>query len=78
MGANNLLFVTYMVKKGYIVDFGVNNCEIRKNGNAVGIAERKLGLWVLKGTTSLPDHQSAHIAVTSLHMWYKRLGYAMT
>ena len=78
MGANNLLFVTYMVKKGYIVDFGVNNCEIRKNGNAVGIAERKLGLWVLKGTTSSPDYQSAHIAVTSLHMWYKRLGYAMT
>ena len=29
------------VKKGYTVDFGVNNCEIRKDGNVVGIAERK-------------------------------------
>jgi len=78
MGANNLLSVTYMVKKGYTVDFGVNNCEIRKDDNAVGIAERKLGLWVLKGTTSLPDHQFAHIATTSLHMWHKCLGHAMT
>ena len=42
MGANNLLSVTYMVKKGYTVDFGVNNYEIRKDGNVVGIAERKL------------------------------------
>ena len=66
------------VKKGYTVDFGVNNCEIRKDGNAFGIAERKLGLWVLKGTTLSPDHQSAHIATTSLHMWHKRLGHAMT
>jgi len=78
MEANNLLSVTYMVKKGYTVDFGVNNCEIRKDDNAVGIAERKLGLWVLKGTTSLPDHQFAHIATTSLHMWHKCLGHAMT
>jgi len=76
--ANNLLSVTYMVKKGYTVNFGVNNCEIRKDGNAVGIAERKLGLWVLKGTTLSPDHQSAHIATTLLHMWHKRLGHAMT
>ena len=75
---NNLLSVTYMVKKGYTVDFGVNNCKIRKDGNVVGIAERKLGLWVLKGTTSSPDYQSAHITTTLLHMWHKCLGYAMT
>jgi len=67
-----------MVKKGYTVDFGVNNCKIRKDGNVVGIAERKLGLWVLKGTTSSPDYQSAHITTTLLHMWHKCLGYAMT
>jgi len=78
IGANNLLFMTYMMKKGYTVDFGVNNCKIRKDGNAVGIAEKKLGLWVLKDTTSSLDHQSAHIATTLLHMWYKCLGHAMT
>ena len=44
MGTNNLLSVTYMVQKGYTVNFGTNMCEISKAGSVIGKAENRKGL----------------------------------
>ena len=77
MGANNLLSVSYMMKRGYIVIFGVDKCEIAKDGIVVGEAHYMKGLWVLKGNTSLITQNSANIAKMPLSIWHRRLGHAM-
>jgi len=54
MRTNNLLSVTYMVQKGYTVNFRERLCEISKAGSIIGITENKKGLWVCKGTPNTP------------------------
>jgi len=71
MGTNNLLSVTYMVQKGYTVNFGERLCEISKAGSIIGIAENKKGLWVLDGNSVVSDPQVAHVAKASLNVWHK-------
>jgi len=44
IGTNNLLSVTYMVQKGYTVNFGTNICEISKAGSIIGRAKNRKGL----------------------------------
>jgi len=66
MGTNNLLSVTYMVRKGYTVNFGTNMCEISKAGSVIGKAENRKGLWVLDGNPVVPDPYVAHVAKASL------------
>jgi len=44
MGTNNLLSVTYMVRKGYTVNFGTNLCKISKARLVIGKAENRKGL----------------------------------
>jgi len=78
MGTNNLLSVTYMVWKGYTVNFGTNMCEISKAGSVIRKAENRKGLWVLDGNPVVPDPYVAHVAKASLSVWHKRLGHAMT
>jgi len=39
MGTNNLLSVTYMVQKGYTVNFGTNICKISKARSIIGRAK---------------------------------------
>jgi len=41
IGTNNLLSVTYMVWKGYTINFGTNMCEISKAGSIIGKAENR-------------------------------------
>jgi len=78
MGTNNLLSVTYMVWKGYIVNFGTNMCEISKAGSIIGKAKNRKGLWVLDGNPVVPNPHVAHVVKASLSVWYKQLGYMMT
>jgi len=40
----NLLSVTYMVRKGYTINFGTNLCEILKAGLVIAEAENRKGL----------------------------------
>ena len=47
MRTNNLLLVTYMVQKGYTVNFGAKLYEISKAGSVIRRAESKKGLQVL-------------------------------
>jgi len=77
MGTNNLLSVTYMVWKGYTVNFR-EKCEISKAGSIIGIAKNKKRLWVLDRNSVVPDPQVAHVAKISLNIWHKQLGHAMT
>jgi len=78
MGTNNLLSVTYMVQKGYTVNFGTNMCEISKAGSVIGKAENRKELWVLDGNPVVPDSYVAHVAKASLSVCHKRLEHAMT
>jgi len=73
MGTNNLLSVTYMVRKGYTVNFGEILCEISKAGSIIGIAKNKKGLWVLNGDSVISDPQVAHVAKALLNVWHKQL-----
>jgi len=77
MGTNNLLSISYIVKKGYTVNFGVDKCEIAKDRIIVGEAYSMKGLWVLKGNTSLITQNSANIAKMSLSIWHRQLGHSI-
>jgi len=77
MGTNNLLSVTYMIQKGYTVNFGTNICKISKARSIIGRAKNKKGLWVLDGNPVVPDPHVTHVAKASLSIWHKQLGHAM-
>jgi len=55
METNNLLLVTYMVWKGYTINFRERLCEISKAESIIGIAKNKKGLWVLDGDLVISD-----------------------
>jgi len=61
IGTNNLLLVTYMVRKRYAVNFGTNIYEISKSESIIGKAENKKELWILDGNPIIPDYQVAHV-----------------
>jgi len=69
METNNLLLVTYIVQKGYSVNFGSNTCEISKARSIIGRAKNRK--WVLDGSPIVPDPQVAYIAKASLSVWHK-------
>jgi len=71
MRTNNLLSVTYMVWKGYTVNFGTNMCEISKAGSVIGKAENRKGLWVLDGNPVVPNPHVVYVAKASLSVWHK-------
>jgi len=77
MGTNNLLLVTYIVQKGYSINFGSNTCEISKARSIIGRAKNRKRLWVLDGSPIMPDLQVAHIAKVLLSVWHKQLGHVM-
>jgi len=66
IGTNNLLSVTYMVQKGYTVNFGTNICEISKAGSIIGKAKNRKGLWVLDGNPVVLDPHIAYVVKVSL------------
>ena len=78
IGTNNLLLVTYMVWKGYTINFRERLCEISKARSIIGIIENKKGLWVLDRNLVVSDPQVAYVMKTSLNIWYKWLGHVMT
>jgi len=78
MGTNNLLSVTYIVQKGYTVNFGTNMCEISKARSIIGRAKNRKRLWVLDGNPVVPNPHVAHVAKASLSIWHKQLGHMMT
>jgi len=63
---NNLLSVSYMVKRSYSVNFRVDKCPIAKNGVIVREAYSIKRLWILEENTLYPDQNSAYIAKTLL------------
>jgi len=65
MGTNNLLSVTYMVRKGYTVNFGTNLCEISKAGLVIGKTKNRKGLWILNGDPIMPSPQATYVAKVS-------------
>ena len=77
MGRNNLLSVSYMVNKGYLVHFRAKDCVIQKGNDVIGNVYKKNNLWVLSGKTVLPRQEMAYIAQVSIGTWHKRLGHAM-
>jgi len=78
IGTNNLLLVTYMVWKGYTINFRERLCEISKARSIIGIIENKKGLWVLDRNLVVSDPQVAYVMKASLNIWYKWLGHVMT
>jgi len=66
IGTNNLLSVTYMVQKGYTVNFGTNICEISKARSIIGKAKNRKGLWVLDGNPVVLDPHIAYVVKASL------------
>jgi len=78
MGTNNLLSVTYIVQKGYTVNFGTNMCEISKAGSIIGKAKNRKRLWVLDSNPVVPNPHVAYVTKASFSVWHKRLGHAMT
>ena len=78
IGTNNLLSVTYMVWKGYTVNFGINICEISKAVSIIGKAKNRKRLWVLDGNPVVPNPHVTHVAKASLSVWHKQLGHVMT
>ena len=71
MGTNNLLSVTYIVQKGYTVNFGTNMCKISKAGSVIRKAENRKRLWVLDGNPVVPNSHVVHVAKASLSIWHK-------
>ena len=47
MRTNNLLSVTYMIQRGYTINFGAKLYEISKAGSVIKRAKNKKRLWVL-------------------------------
>jgi len=62
IGTNNLLLVTYMVQKEYIVNFGTNMCEISKARSIIERAKNRKGLWVLDSNPVVPNSPIAYVA----------------
>ena len=78
IGTNNLLSITYIVKKDYIINFGTNLCKISKARLVIRKTESRKGLWILNRDPIVPSPQAVHVIKASLDIWYKWLGHIMT
>jgi len=77
IGGNNLLFMSYIINKGYLVNFNTNQYKILKKNIIVGSGDRKNNLWILNGKTIPPERHVVHVARVSINIWHNWLGHAI-